>query len=116
MMFNKFLWPITTVVRTLLCCLIATLIARNASYVHSCFCRITTQAHPNKVVVVPILVVHHIAWSTAGAGPSKHVGGPMGTVDSIVVVAVVHNISGASIRGGPSKRMDRFIGRAVRSM
>ena len=39
---------------------------------------------PEKVVVVA--VVHHISWATARAGPSKHVGGLMGTVDVIVVV------------------------------
>ena len=37
---------------------------------------------PEKVVVVA--VVHHISWATARAGPSKHVGGLMGTVDVIV--------------------------------
>ena len=38
---------------------------------------------PEKVVVVA--VVHHISWGTARAGPSKHVGGVMATVDVIVV-------------------------------
>ena len=40
---------------------------------------------PEKVVVVA--VVHHISWTKARAGPSKHVGGLMGTVD-VTVVAV----------------------------
>ena len=38
---------------------------------------------PEKVIVVA--VVHHISWATARAGPSKHVGGLIGTVDVIVV-------------------------------
>ena len=45
-------------------------------------------ATPKKVVVVAI--VHHMPWATAWAGPSKHVGGLMGTVNVVVVVAVVH--------------------------
>ena len=40
---------------------------------------------PEKVVVVA--VVNHISWATARVGPSKHVGGLMGTVD-VVAVAV----------------------------
>ena len=55
---------------------------------------------PQKVVFVA--VVHHISWATARAGPSKHVGGLMGTVDVVVVVAAVHNISWAAVRAGPS--------------
>ena len=38
---------------------------------------------PEKIVVVA--AVHHISWATARAGPSKHVGGLIGTVDVIVV-------------------------------
>ena len=38
---------------------------------------------PKKLVAV----VHHISWATSRAGPSKHVGGLMGTVDVVVVVA-----------------------------
>ena len=64
---------------------------------------------PQNVVVVA--VVHHISWATARAGPSKHVGGSMGTVDVVVVVAVVH-ISWAAVRAGPSKHMGRLMGRA----
>ena len=66
---------------------------------------------PKKVVVVA--VVHHISWATTRAGPSKHVGGPMGTVDVAVVVAVVHHVSWPAIRAGPSK-MGCLIGRAER--
>ena len=58
--------------------------ARNASYERSYFWRITTQT-PGKVVVVA--VVHHMSRATPRPGPSKHVGGLMGTVD-VVVVAV----------------------------
>ena len=36
--------------------------------------------------VVVLAVVHHIAWATARAGPSKHVGGLTGTVDVVAVV------------------------------
>ena len=55
---------------------------------------------PKNVVVVA--VVHHISWATARAGPSKHVGGLMGTVDVVVVVvAIVHHISWATVRAGP---------------
>ena len=39
---------------------------------------------PKKVVVVA--AVHHISWATARAGPSKHAGGLMGTVDVVVIV------------------------------
>ena len=42
-------------------------------------------AIPKKVVVAA--VINQISWSTARAGPSKHVGGLMGTVD-VVAVAV----------------------------
>ena len=66
---------------------------------------------PNKVVLVA--VVHHISWATARAGPSKHMGGLMGTVD-VVVVAVVLHISWAAVRAGPSKHMGRLMGRAER--
>ena len=67
---------------------------------------------PDEVVVVE--VVHHISWATARAGPSKHVGGLMGTVDVAVVVAVVHHISRAAVLAGPSKHMGRLMGRAER--
>ena len=66
---------------------------------------------PEKVAVVA--VVHHISWATARAGPSKHVGGLMGTVD-VVVVAIVHHISWAAVRAGPSKHMGRLMGRVGR--
>ena len=46
---------------------------------------------PEKVVVVA--VVHYISWATARAGPSKHVGGLVDTVDVVIVVAVIHHIS-----------------------
>ena len=71
----------------------------------------TTNPHPNKVVVS---VVNHISSATAQAGPSKHVGGLMGTVDVAVVVAVVHHISWAAVRAGPSKHVGRLMGRAER--
>ena len=64
--------------------------------------------------VVVVAVVHHISWATARAGPSKHVGGLMGTVDVAVVVAVVHHISRAAVLAGPSKHMGRLMGRAER--
>ena len=69
---------------------------------------------PKKVVVVA--VVHNISWATARAGPSKHVGGLMGTVGVVVVVvvAVVHHISWAVVRADPSKHMGRLMGRAER--
>ena len=67
---------------------------------------------PQKVVVAA--VVHHISWATARAGPSKQVGGLMGTVDVVVVVAVVHHISWAAVRAGPSKYIDDLMGRAER--
>ena len=51
--------------------------------------------------------------ATARAGPSKHVGGLMGTVD-VVVVAIVHHISWAAVRAGPSKHMGRLMGRVGR--
>ena len=65
---------------------------------------------PKKVVVVA--VVDHISRATARAGPSKHVGGLMGTVD--VVVAAVHHISWAAVRAGPSKHIGHLMGRAER--
>ena len=88
--------------------------ARNALYerMKSCFWRITTQPHPKKVIVVA--VVHHISWTTARAGPSKHKGGLMGTVDVAVVAAVVHNISWTAVLVGPSKHKGRLMGRAER--
>ena len=65
--------------------------------------------------VVVVAVVHHISWATARAGPSKHVGGLMGTVDVVVVVVtVVHHISWAAVRAGPSNHMGRSLGRAER--
>ena len=69
---------------------------------------------PQKVVVVAVL--HHISRATARAGPSKHVGGLMGTVDVVVVVivAVAHHVSWAAVRAGSSKHMDRLMGRAER--
>ena len=73
---------------------------------------------PKKVVVVA--VVHHISWATARAGPSKRVGGLMGTVDIVVVVVVVvvvtvlRYISWAAVRAGPSKHVGRLMGRAER--
>ena len=70
---------------------------------------------PKKNVVVA--VVHCISWATARAGPSKHVGGLVGTVDFVVVVvAVVHHISCAAVRAGPSKHMGHLMGRAERPM
>ena len=66
---------------------------------------------PTKVVVVA--VVHQYYWATARAGPSKHVGGLMGTVDVVVVVAIVHMPS-AAVRAGPSEHMGRLMGRAER--
>ena len=65
---------------------------------------------PKKVAVVA--VVHYISWATVRAGPSKHVGGLMGTVDVVVVVAGVHHISWAAVRAGPSKHMGRLMDRA----
>ena len=56
--------------------------------------------HPEKVVVVAAVV--YTSWATARAGPSKHVGGLMGTVDVVVVVSAVHHISWAAVRVGPS--------------
>ena len=67
-------------------------------------------ATPKKVVVVAVV----ISWATARAGPSKHVGGLMATVDVVVVVAVVHHISWAAVRAGPSKYIDDLMGRAER--
>ena len=67
---------------------------------------------PKKVVVVA--VVYHISWATARAGPSKLVGGLMGTVDVVVVIAVIHHISWAAGRAGPSKHMGRLMGQAER--
>ena len=68
---------------------------------------------PKKVLVVA--VVHHISWATARAGPSKHVGGLMGTVDVVeVAVAVVYHTSCAAGRAGPSKYIGRLMGRAER--
>ena len=66
---------------------------------------------PKKVAVVA--VVHYISWATVRAGPSKHVGGLMGTVD-VVVVATVHHTSWAAVRAGPSKHMGRLMSRAER--
>ena len=51
---------------------------------------------PKKLVVVA--GVHHISWDTARAGPFKHVGSLMGTVDVVVVVAVIHHIPWAAVR------------------
>ena len=63
--------------------------------------------------VVAVAEIHHISWATARAGPSKHVGGLMGTVDVVVVVAIVHMPS-AAVRAGPSEHMGRLMGRAER--
>ena len=68
-------------------------------------------APPKKLVVVA--VVHHISWATARAGPPKHVGGLMGTVDVVLVVAVVL-ISWAAVRADPSKYMGRLMDRVER--
>ena len=58
--------------------------------------------------VVGVAAVQHISWATARTGPSKDVGGLMGTVDVVVVeVAVVHHISWAAVRAGSSKHMGR---------
>ena len=67
---------------------------------------------PKKVIVVA--VVHHISWATARAGPSKRVGGLVGTVDVVVVNAVIAHISYAAVRAGPSKHMGRLMDRAER--
>ena len=65
--------------------------------------------------VVGVAAVHHISWATDRAGPSKDVGGLMGTVDVVVVeVAVVHHISWAAVRAGPLKHMGRLMDRAER--
>ena len=64
--------------------------------------------------LVVVAVVHHISWAAALTGPSKHVGGLIGTVDVVVVVAVLHQISWAAVRVGPSKRMGRLMSRAER--
>ena len=65
--------------------------------------------------VVGVAVVHHISWATARAGPSKNVGGLMGTVNAVVVVvAIEHHISWAAVRAGPSKHMGHLMGRAER--
>ena len=48
------------------------------------------------------------------AGPSKHVGGLMGTVDVVVVLTVAHHISWAAVQAGLSKLMGRLMGRAER--
>ena len=40
---------------------------------------------PDTKKVVAVAVIHHISWATARAGPSKHAGGLMGTVDVVVV-------------------------------
>ena len=85
--------------------------AKNASYERTCFWRITTQT-PKIVVVVAL--VHNISWATARAGPSKHLGGLMGTVNVVVVVAVLHQISWAAVRTCPSKHMGRLMSRALR--
>ena len=77
--------------------------ARNESYERSCFWLITTREHPKKVVVVAVL--DHISWATARVGPSKYVGGLMGTVDVVVLMAVVHHISWAAVRAGPSEHI-----------
>ena len=70
---------------------------------------------PKQVVVVS--VVHHISWATARAGPSKHVGGLMGTVDVVVVVvAVILHISWSAVPAGRSKRTGRLMGRSERSI
>ena len=48
--------------------------------------------HAQKLVLYEA-ILHRISWATARAGPSKHVGGLMGTLDVVLVVAVVHHIS-----------------------
>ena len=69
----------------------------------------------HKTVVVGA-VVNHISWATARAGPSKRVGGLMGTVDVVLVAAAVYHISWAAVRAGPSRYMGRRTGRAERPM
>ena len=67
---------------------------------------------PKNVVVVA--VVPGISWVTARAGPSKHVGGLIGTMDVVVIEVVVHHISWAAVRTGPTKHKGRLMGRAER--
>ena len=69
-------------------------------------------------IIVVAAIVHHISLATARAGPSKHLGGLMGTVDVVVmvVVSVVHHISWAAVRAGPSKNMGHLMGRAEQPM
>ena len=78
-------------------------IARNAPYERTRYLLVAENdpGTPNKVVVVA--VVNHISWATVRPGPSKRVGGLMGTVDVVVVVvAVVHHTAWAAVRAGPS--------------
>ena len=56
-------------------------------------------ATPKKVVVVAI--VHHMPWATAWAGPSKHVGGNMGTARP---GPARHNFHIGPALPGPDKR------------
>ena len=61
--------------------------------------------------VLVVAVVHHMASSTAWTGPSKHVGGLMGTVDVVVVVvAAILHISWSAVPAGRSKRTGRLMG------
>ena len=68
----------------------------------------------HKTVVVGA-VVNHISWATARAGPSKRVGGLMGTVDVVLVAAAVYHISWAAVRAGPSKHTGRLMVQTERS-
>ena len=53
-------------------------------------------------IIVVAAIVHHISLATARAGPSKHLGGLMGTVD-VVVVAVQYTGSRGQ-RSGPARQ------------
>ena len=71
--------------------------ARNATYER--FLRAHNDPGTRKIVVV-VAVVHHNSWAAVRAGPSKHMGRLMDTVDVVVVVAVEHHISWAAGRAG----------------
>ena len=63
--------------------------------------------------VVAVAAVHHISWATARAGPSKHVGGLIGTVN-VRVVAVIYTGSHGQ-RSGPACQYTWSASRAGRS-
>ena len=65
--------------------------------------------NPGKPTKVVVAVAHHISWATARTGPSKHVGGLMGTVDVVVVPAWYTTSHGP--RPGPAHQI--FIGWAA---